>query len=199
MDKEKYMSGSEFRQAVHISTRKMKYLMDHDYIPHVNTGGTTHKYLVLRTDAEAFLLRTQTDPGFLAELSGMFTSRKEHHPKPFFEITDVNVAAFRAWLESEWSDLPETVSTKQLALRLGVTVNTVNYLAREGKITAVTVSGKRLCIKESVIDYYSSDEKLSHPTEEAYRKLIRAFKARQCRERENEKRREKRINNKKSK
>lgn len=194
MDKEKYMSGSEFRQLVHISTRKMKYLMDHYYVPHINTGGTTHKYLILRTDAEAFLLRTVNDPGFLAELSGMFTSRKEHHPKPFFEATDMNVAAFRAWLEKEWSDMPDAVSARELAQRIGVSTNTINYLVREGKLAAVTVMGKRLCIKQSVIDYYASAEKLSHPTEEYYRDLIRAFKKRQCRERENKKRREKRSN-----
>ena len=42
-----FMSGSELRQYLHISTRKMKYLMDHDYIPHENTGHATHKYLSL--------------------------------------------------------------------------------------------------------------------------------------------------------
>ena len=194
MDKEKYMSGSEFRQLVHISTRKMKYLMDHDYVSHINTGGTTHKYLILRTDAEAFLLRTETDPGFLDELSGMFTSRKEHHPKPFFEATAVNVNSFHKWLECEWADMPEAVSPRELAQRIGVSTNTINYLVREGKLAAVTVMGKRLCIKQSVIDYYASAEKLSHPTEEYYRDLIRAFKKRQCRERENEKRREQRKN-----
>ena len=43
-----YMTGSELRQYLHISTRKMKYLMDHNYIPHENTGKTTHKYRILR-------------------------------------------------------------------------------------------------------------------------------------------------------
>lgn len=30
----------QLRQYLHISTRKMKYLMDHNYIPHENTGHT---------------------------------------------------------------------------------------------------------------------------------------------------------------
>ena len=41
-----YMSGAELRQYLHISTRKMKYLMNNDYIPHENTGRATHKYIV---------------------------------------------------------------------------------------------------------------------------------------------------------
>ena len=199
MKKEKYMSGSEFRQLVHISTRKMKYLMDHDYVPHINTGNATHKYLIRREDAEDYIRKMETDPSFLAELNGIFTSRKEHHPKPLFEATDRNVNAFHEWLEREWADLPEAVSPKEIAQRIGVTGNTINYLVREGKIAAVTVMGKRLCIKQSVIDYYASAEKLTNPADEAYQDLIRAFKKRQCRERENERRRKNRKRTENSK
>ena len=37
MTEKEFMSGSELRQYLHISTRKMKYLMDNNYIPHENT------------------------------------------------------------------------------------------------------------------------------------------------------------------
>lgn len=45
------MSGYQLRQYLHISTRKVKYLMDNNYIPHENTRHTTHKYKVLIEDA----------------------------------------------------------------------------------------------------------------------------------------------------
>ena len=38
------LTGAQFRQYVHISTRKLKYLMDNDIVPHNNTGQATHKY-----------------------------------------------------------------------------------------------------------------------------------------------------------
>lgn len=60
------MSGSELRQYLHISTRKMKYLMDNNYIPHENTGHTTHKYRVRTEDAVRFKTRMDTEPGFLS-------------------------------------------------------------------------------------------------------------------------------------
>ena len=62
--KKDFMSGSELRQYLHISTRKMKYLMDHDYIPHENTGHATHKYRVRREEAEKFKYRMETEDGF---------------------------------------------------------------------------------------------------------------------------------------
>ena len=63
------MSGSELCRYLHISTRKMKYLMDHDYIPHENTGHATYKYRVWGQDARAFQRRMETGPDFLSELA----------------------------------------------------------------------------------------------------------------------------------
>ena len=80
MTQKEFMSGSELRQYLHISTRKMKYLMDNNYIPHENTGHTTHKYRVRTEDAVRFKARMDSEPGFLSELSGMFSNRTEWHP-----------------------------------------------------------------------------------------------------------------------
>ena len=99
MTEKEFMSGSELRQYLHISTRKMKYLMDNNYIPHENTGHTTHKYRVRTEDAVRFKARMDTEPGFLSELSGMFSNRTEWHPLPMFEATPENCEAFRRWLE----------------------------------------------------------------------------------------------------
>ncbi len=79
--KKDFMSGSELRQYLHISTRKMKYLMDHDYIAHENTGHATHKYRVSREEAERFKCRVETEDGFLAELSGKFSNRTGRQPR----------------------------------------------------------------------------------------------------------------------
>ena len=87
MTEKEFMSGSELRQYLHISTRKMKYLMDHDYIPHKNTGHTTHKYRVSREEAEKFKYRMETEDGFLAELVGKFSNRTKHRPCRILEPT----------------------------------------------------------------------------------------------------------------
>lgn len=100
------MSGSELRQYLHISTRKMKYLMDNNYIPHENTGHTTHKYRVRTEDAVRFKARMDTEPGFLSELNGMFSNRTEWHPRPLNEVTEENCEAFRLWLEKNGQSYP---------------------------------------------------------------------------------------------
>lgn len=107
MDDKEYMSGCQLRQYLHISTRKMKYLMEHNYIPHENTGHATHKYRVKREDAETFRLRMEQEPNFLRELSGQFSSRKTRSPKrPMIDPTEENCREFEAFLTDLWAELP---------------------------------------------------------------------------------------------
>ena len=115
MTEKEFMSGSELRQYLHVSTRKMKYLMDNNYIPHENTGHTTHKYRVRTEDAVRFKARMDTEPGFLSELSGMFSNRTKWHPLSMFEATPENCEAFRRWLDLQWAELPEALPTQTAA------------------------------------------------------------------------------------
>ena len=184
-----YMSGSELRQYLHISTRKMKYLMDNDYIPHENTGQATHKYRIRRADVVIFKQRMDTEQGFLAELNGMFSNRTEWHPVPLLEVTDENRTVFHAWLTEQWNELPEAMPVKEIVRLIGGKPMQIHELIENGILHGVTVSGKVYCPKSEVIEYAASAEKLSNPSSQIFRELIRTFKKHQCRQRENEKRR----------
>lgn len=187
MGEKKYMSGCQLRQYLHISTRKMKYLMDHNYIPHENTGHATHKYRVLVEDAEMFKYRMDNEVGFLAELNGMFSNRTEWHPKPLIEVTKENCNAFRLWLEKEWAELPDALTTKMAATLIGCQPQRIYELIKENVLHGIKISAVQYIPKSEFISYAASPEKLSKPTSDAYRELIREFKKRMCRERENAK------------
>ena len=189
MAMKEYRSGSELQQYLYISTRKMKYLMDHNYIPHESTGQTTHKYRVRYEDAEKFKQRMEAEKGFLAELTGPFSNQREHHPVPLLEVTKESCDAFKSWLMREWTDLPDAIPTQQVVKLIGGTPQQIHRPVREGKRHSVTVKGEQYCAKDEIIDYISSPEKLNYPVEKIYQELIRAFKRRKRRERENEKRR----------
>jgi hypothetical protein len=188
MNEKKYMSGSELRQYLHISTRKMKYLMDHDYIRHEKTEHATHKYRVLVKDAEVFKYRMENELGFLAELTGLFSNRTEWHPVPHLEATDANCADFRLWLENKWRDLPDALPTLTAAKLIGCQPQRLREIARNGGFTAIKIGSAQYLPKEEFIAYASSPEKLAKPTSNAYKELLLAFKAQQCREREKQRR-----------
>ncbi|MEG1651707.1 MAG: hypothetical protein RR287_07840 [Oscillospiraceae bacterium] len=187
-----YMSGSELRQYLHISTRKMKYLMDNNYIPHENTGHATHKYRVLWSDVIEFKRRMDSEQGFLAELNGMFTNRTEWHPVPLLEVTNENRKAFRVWLREQWQDIPDAIPVKGIVRLIGGKPIQIHELIENGTLHGVTVCSKVYCPKSEIINYAASAEKLSNPSSQIYKELIRTFKKHMCRQRENEKRRCKR-------
>lgn len=192
MTQKEFMSGSELRQYLHISTRKMKYLMDNNYIPHENTGHATHKYRVLKEDAEKFKFRMDNEIGFLAELNGMFSNRTEWHPLPIFEATAENCEAFRRWLSSQWAELPEALPTQTAAELVGHSPQRIHELIREEILHGIRMGNTQYCVKEEFICYMASPQKLAHPRTEKYKELIREFKYIQRHERENEQRRQKR-------
>lgn len=187
MDDKKYMSGCQLRQYLHISTRKMKYLMDHNYIPHENTGHATHKYRVLVEDAEVFKYRMENETGFLAELNGMFSNRTEWHSKPLIDVTEENCNAFRLWLEKEWAELPDALPTKTASSLIGCQPQRIYELIKENVLHGIKIGAVQYIPKSEFIVYTASPEKLAKPTSDEYRKLIQEFKKRMCRERENAK------------
>lgn len=192
MTEKNYMSGCQLRQYLHISTRKMKYLMDHNYIPHENTGHATHKYRVLKEDAEKFKFRMDNEIGFLAELNGMFSNRTEWYPRPLIEVTEENCTAFRQWLEKEWAELPEALPTQTAAELVGHSPQRIHEWIREETLTGIKLGTVQYCAKAEFIGFMASPQRLAHPRTEKYKELIREFKYIQRRERENEQRRQKR-------
>ncbi|WP_296135275.1 hypothetical protein [uncultured Eubacterium sp.] len=192
MTEKNYMSGSELRQYLHISTRKMKYLMDHNYIPHENTGHATHKYRVLVEDAEKFKFRIDNEVGFLAELNGMFSNRTEWHPRPLIEVTEENCEAFRRWLSSQWAELPKALPTQTAAELVGHSPQRIHEWIRQEVLIGIKLGSIQYCAKAEFIGFMASPQRLTHPRTEKYKELIREFKYIQRRERENEQRRCKR-------
>lgn len=192
MNEKKYISECQLRQYLHISTRKMKYLMDHNYIPHENTGHVTHKYRVLVEDAEVFKYRMDNEVGFLAELNGMFSNRTEWHPRPLIEVTEENCNAFRQWLENEWAELPDALPTQTAAELVEHNPQRIHKLIKENVLHGVKIGAVQYISKTEFISYMASPQKLSNPRIEKYKELIKAFKYKQRREHENEQRRYKR-------
>ena len=175
------LSGSELRQYLHISTRKLKYLMDHDYIPHENTGQVTYKYRVRIEDARTFKRRMDTEPDFLAELSGLFASGSSpRHPEK--KRTIINSGDFHNYLLLQWEALPDALPTQQAARLIGVNPQRLHEKIKSGALHGVTIRGRQYCVKLEIIAYASTPQRLAHPCGEAYKALIKDYLRQKARE-----------------
>ncbi len=172
-----YMTGSQLRQYLHISTRKMKYLMDYNYIPHINTGKPTHKYLVKCADARAFQKRLCQDADLQAQLAGHFSSHSKGAPKPAIPI---NRDALQEFLLMRWRAMPEALLIEQAAQMLGSNRNSILRLSHIGQLEIMIVMGKRYCTKENLIAYLTRPEVTCKPVIGNYREVLCEFQKKQC-------------------
>ena len=115
----KYLSADELYRYLHISKRKLKYLLENDYIPCIDTGKKTHRFLIRASDAKEFKRRMDTEPGFLSELYGQFNSGVYTPRKRLIEPAPENCAAFQKFLTKQWADYPGALPTKLAAALIG--------------------------------------------------------------------------------
>ena len=174
---DEYISGGELYKFLHISKRKMKYLLEHGYIKHIDTGKKTHRFMVKLSDAEEFKVRLETDAELNAGIQGKFCSRKHGKgPKVPLEPNRENGAKFRDYLRTEWSDEPDALPAKRVAELTGFPSQSIYRLFEQKKIFSAKVSDMIFCGKESVISYFGSVERIARPfATDGYTRLIKDF------------------------
>ena len=171
----KYLSADELYRYLHISKRKLKYLLENDYIPCIDTGKKTHWFLIKVSDAKEFKRRMDTEPEFLSELYGQFNSDIYTPRKKSIDPTPENCAAFREFLIEKWADYPDALPTKLAAELIGCAPQRVGDWMRKGVISSVSVGGVRYCGKAEFIACCASQNMLRKPGAARYRELIMEF------------------------
>lgn len=171
----KYLSADELYRYLHISKRKLKYLLENDYIPCIDTGKKTHRFLIKVSDAKEFKRKMDTESGFLSELYGQFNSGIYKPRKKLIESTPENCAAFRKFLTERWDNFPDALPTKLAAELIGCAPQRVGDWMRKGVISSVSIGGARYCSKAEFIAYRASQNMLRKPGAARYRELIMEF------------------------
>lgn len=170
-----YLSADELYRYLHISKRKLKFLLENEYIPCIDTGKKTHRFLIKASDAEDFKRKMDTEPGFLSELYGQFNSGIYKPRKKLIEPTPENCRALQKFLTERWADYPDALPTKLAAELIGCAPQRVGDWMRKGVISSVNISGVRYCGKVEFIAYCASPEMLVRPGASAYLKLLKEF------------------------
>ena len=177
--KEEHITGGTLYQYLHISKRKMKYLLENGYIPYIDTGKQTHRYIVRIADAEAFKLRLASDAELLIKIQGNFSSNCKRPAKiPTLPInpTKQNSEKFKSYLQVLWADELDAIPAKRVAEMVGFPSQRIYALCDQKKIFSVRINDRIFCSKESVIAHFASVERIAKPFATArYAELIKDF------------------------
>lgn len=149
-----YLSGDQLYRFLHISKRKMKYLLENGYIPVIDTGKKTYRYRVKRCDAEIFKERMERESDFLKELKGQFGSGNSSSTANLdCAITDDEREEFREFLTRLWRKYPDALPAKKAAELAEISPQRVNELVRKGVIYGICVGNVQYLSKEQLIEY----------------------------------------------
>ena len=140
-----YLTGCQLRQYLHISTRKLKALMENNIIPHVDTGLKTHKYLVRYEDAEYYASHRDLKKEYeITPKQKPQKSRSKLHPLPDSELLS-------QYLWYKWRHRPDALTTPEIIKMLGISNQQIGRLIRRNILYATKISETRYCSKSSLI------------------------------------------------
>ncbi len=180
---DEYMSGDELYRFLHISKRKMKYLLENGYIPTEDTGMKTHRYKVKRSDAEAFRVRMERESDLLAELTGKFSSKKPDDRKKKLsefervtsKFTKDDCLMLRKYLTKCWASLPDAISVQTASELISCQPIRIYTLIEKGKLFGAKIGSATYCSKSQFIEYVSSLDVVRRSKSEEYHKLVLDF------------------------
>lgn len=153
------LSGEQVRRALHISKRKCAWMLNNGFIKCQNTGKRTRKYTVLKKDLLKYIEDSQQHPElyvtpyaefsatkYVSESSRKY-SRKSGFPSSLPE-------GFRAWLETEFENVPDALTIPQVIVVTGYTDNSVDRWLSQGHLKFVQTQTTKIIAKEWIIDFY---------------------------------------------
>ena len=166
-----YLSGDQLYRFLHISKRKMKYLLENGYIPVIDTGKKTYRYRVKKCDAEKFKEKMERESGFLVELKGRF-GRCDSSPNAALKyfLTNDERDEFRKFLTKLWKKYPDALPAKKAAELADISPQRVNELVRKGVVYGMRVGNVQYLAKEQFIEYTAVNCRVG--------KLVREFRGR---------------------
>lgn len=167
-----YFSGEELAKYLHVSKKKMRYLLENKYIPAIDTGKKTHRYQIEKKHAQKLKkILEQTD--ITLALKGKFGRIP---PKVSIEPSDGNIIKFREFLTDRWKNEPDALYIRRASELTGFARQRLGELCNKEKIQYVKVGRRFVLVKMSFIEFCSSKDMLSRvQITPEFRKLASEF------------------------
>lgn len=133
------ISGVQASKILHLSSRKLAWILKAGYIRHTDTGKKTHSYQIelesLIEYIEDSLRHSKKYP-----IPSVFTAKKAT-PKTDSQSTVEAPKSLSKWLRQEWREAPELLTVKDIENLIGYRSSTIRKWIKCGKIKCVKTTG----------------------------------------------------------
>ena len=173
---EHIISADAARAYLHISKRKLLYMMQNGYIRYEDNGNKTHRYSLRMCDVEALRKEMTNHPERFADLNGRFTAQRNKLPTQTVVLSQDEAKKLREYIAKQWAKNPDALPSKLAAELTGLTVGTLNRYVARGNIFGAVIGGKVLISKQSLIGYLTAPDMLRKIATVQMKKLLAGYK-----------------------
>ena len=171
------ISGEQLSKLLHISKRKLKYLLENGYIPCKIGDSKTWRYIVDKKVAEQTRKNLEANPDYFRLPSGLFSSngsRARKISKLYLKPSQLPV--FRAWLTEECHAYPCALAMAQATELSHLSSNFILARIKQKEIFAAPVGTNFMISRRSLINFISSEGMLrTHAANGPFRELVARF------------------------
>ena len=173
---EQIISADAARAYLHISKRKLLYMMQNGYIRYEDNGNKTHRYSLRMCDVEALRKEMTDHPERFADLNGRFTAQRNKPPTPTVVLPQDEAKKLREYIAKCWNKHSDALPSKLAAELTGLTVGTLNRYVARGNIFGAVVGGKVFISKQSLIGYLTTPDGVRKVTTVQMKKLLAGYR-----------------------
>ncbi len=141
------ISLDELRIMVHMSKRRVAYLLNSGLIPCEIRQRATHRYVIRRADAEQFAKDYMTHPEKYQVSGGVFSSVRSETA-----LLTVDPERFRAYLKVQWREMSDILIAPDVEALIGYNQNTIRRWMKEERLSSVWLSDDRITTALWLID-----------------------------------------------
>lgn len=149
-----YLSKEQFCKLCHVSKATALKLIKSGMVPAIDTKKKTNRYLIARSDVEAYLLERNQDPF-------RFVSSRQHNIQThgaYKEFDPENAVKMRRIAAFEWTDCPDVLRAKDISGLLGYRTETIYRWRSNLGLNGYIISGKLYIPKTFLLDFVASPE-----------------------------------------
>lgn len=154
-----FISADQLYIILHISKRKLKYLLDNGYIPCEIRNSKTWRYRIGKETAEQVQKSLKANPNCFGLPSGLFNSgrsKAQINSRPC--LNPACLAAFRFWLIEKYRTYPGALTLAQASELSHLSPNHILLRIKKKEIFASLIGTRYVISKKSIIEYISSEK-----------------------------------------
>ena len=166
------ISLEQLYKMLHISKRKVAWMLQNGIIPCEIRNTPTHKYAIRYEDVLAYMEKSEREKRSEIPV-GIFNAKKTNNPRRtespgsdcggYFDDTNYKLrgkerARFKEMLEKLLSAVPDTLTVDEVGELTGYNRTTILRYTRKKYIFAVNIMGKLYISKDSIINYLATDK-----------------------------------------